>query len=101
MKENDYMPAPVRTDDVELPQELLPLVERLAENVHEIWAQNRMAQGWRYGGARDDAGKRHPCLVPYEKLPEEERSYDRNTAVGTLKLILKLGFRIEKEQPEE
>lgn len=40
--------------------------------------------------------KTHPCLVPYEDLPEEEREYDRNTSVGTLKLIMKLGFTIKK-----
>ena len=41
--------------------------------------------------------KTHPCLVPYEDLPEVEKAYDRDTAVGTLKLICKLGFKITKE----
>lgn len=41
--------------------------------------------------------KKHPYLIPYEELPEEEKEYDRGTSVGTLKLILKLGFRITKE----
>ena len=50
-----------------------------------------------YGEKRNDELKTHPCLIPYEELPEAEKDYDRNTAVGTLKLIMKLGYKIEKE----
>ncbi len=52
--------------------------------------------GWSYGGQRDDKKKLHPCLVPYEELPEVEKLYDRNTAQQALKLILKPGFKIER-----
>ena len=92
-----YVPQPLDTSKVELPEELMELVEEMAKNVHEVWAQTRMEQGWTYGEVRNDELKQHPCLVEYEKLPEEERVYDRNTAVGTLKLIRQLGFKIEKE----
>lgn len=91
------MPAPVDTSDVILPEELNELVEMIAENVHEVWAQSRMSQGWTYGEERDDVLKHHPCLVPYDELPEIEKDYDRDTAMGTLKLICKSGFKIEKE----
>ena len=93
----DYIPQPIDTSDIELPEELNPLLEAMAKNVHEVWAQTRIAQGWKYGPERNDAEKRHPMLIPYEDLPEEEKVYDRNTSVETLKLILKLGFKIEKE----
>lgn len=93
----DYVPQPVDTDDVVLGKDLEELVEQMAKNVHEVWAQTRMEQGWTYGEQRDDAKKQHPCLVAYEELPEEEKEYDRNTAVGTLKLIRKLGFSIGRE----
>ena len=92
-----YVPQPLDTSKVELPEELMELVEEMAKNVHEVWAQTRMEQGWTYGEVRNDELKQHPCLVEYEELPEEERVYDRNTAVGTLKLIRQLGFKIEKE----
>lgn len=92
----EYKPQPVDTSDVKLTDELNILVEQMAENVHEIWAQSRMKQGWTYGPERNDELKHHPCLIPYGELPEVEKNYDRNTAVETLKLILKLGFRIEK-----
>ena len=94
---NNYVPHPLDTSDVQLPEEILPLVEGIAKNVHEVWAQTRMEQGWTYGEVRNDELKQHPCLVEYEELPEEERVYDRNTAVGTLKLIRQLGFKIVKE----
>jgi ryanodine receptor 2 len=79
-----------------LSKELNELVEQMAKNVHEVWAQTRIEQGWTYGAERNDTLKQHPCLVSYEDLPEEERVYDRNTAISTLKLITKLGFKIEK-----
>jgi len=89
-----YIPTPIDTSDIQLPEGLTPLIESLAKNVHEIWAQERISQGWTYGEKRDDALKQHPGLVAYEDLPEEEKAYDRNTSVETLKLILKFGFRI-------
>ena len=89
-----YVPNPVDTTDVKLPMELESLVEEMAKNVHEVWAQTRISQGWSFGEERNDATKKHPCLVPYEELSEEEKTYDRNTSVQTLKLILKLGFII-------
>lgn len=92
-----YNPQPIDTGKTELPEELLALTEKIAENVHEIWAQGRIEEGWTYGERRDDTQKTTPCLVPYAKLPESEKEYDRKTAMETLRLILALGYRIEKE----
>ena len=97
MINNEYIPRPIEIGNVVLSEELSLLVEQMAKNVHEVWAETRIKQGWRYGAQRDDKLKTHPCLVPYEDLPEEEKEYDRNTAVGTLKLIMKLGYKISKE----
>ena len=80
-----------------LPEDLTELAEQLAKNAHEVWAQTRLEQGWTYGDERDDQQKKHPCLIPYEELPESEKLYDRNTTQETLKLIVKLGFRIVKD----
>lgn len=85
---------------VDLPESLIQLSERIAENVHEVWAKARMDEGWTYGEKRDDIHKKHPCLVPYDELPEEEKEYDRNTAMNTIKMVKKLGFRIEIEREE-
>lgn len=89
-----YKPSPIDTENVRLPESLTSLVETMAKNVHEVWAYNRMQEGWSYGKDRNDAKKTHPCLVPYDELPEAEKNYDRETAVSTLKLIIKLGFNI-------
>lgn len=90
----EYIPRPVDTNQVKLPEELFPLIEEMAKNVHEVWSQNRLNDGWTYGPVRDDAAKRHPCLIPYEVLPESEKEYDRSTSQETLKFILASGFRI-------
>ena len=99
MKENklDYIPEPMDLSLVDLPESLIQLSERIAENVHEVWAKARIDEGWTYGEKRNDIHKKHPCLVPYDELPEEEKEYDRNTAMNTIKMVKKLGFRIEKE----
>ena len=97
MKTKKYIPQPIDTTGVELPRELEMLVEQMSKNVHEVWAETRIRQGWTYGEQRNDELKTHPYLIPYEELPESEKEYDRNTSIGTLKLIMKLGFKIEKQ----
>ncbi len=97
MNKQMYTPQPIDTTDVKLPEELEQLVEQMSKNVHEVWAETRIKQGWTYGEQRNDELKTHPCLVPYEDLPEEEKEYDRNTSIGTLKLIMKLGFKIHQK----
>ena len=84
----DYKPSPRDTSGVELPREIRELTELLAKNTHE---------GWRYGPRRDDAKKEHPSLIPYEQLSESEKEYDRTTAMETVKTILALGYKIEKD----
>lgn len=92
-----YTPSPINTAQIQLPMDLNVLVEEMSKNVHEVWAKSRMEQGWKYGKLRNDILKEHPCLISYEELPKEEKDLDRNTAIETLKFILKLGFKIVKE----
>lgn len=92
-----YRPHPIDTSAIILPEELLELTERIAENVHENWAAARLREGWTYGPERDDEKKRTPCLVPYADLSEEEKEYDRNTALQTLKTIVAWGYKIQKK----
>lgn len=93
-----YKPTPLDTSGVELSPELLELTEQIAENVHENWSAGRIAEGWTYGPVRDDAKKETPCLIPYAELSESEREYDRITAMQTLKMIVALGYTIEKKE---
>ena len=70
MKILKYTPQPIDTSDVELPKALEALVEQMSKNVHDVWAETRIKQGWTYGLERNDELKTHPCLIPYEELPE-------------------------------
>lgn len=92
----NYNPTPIDTSGINLPEELLALTEKIAENVHNVWAVGRIAEGWTFGEKKDAGKKTTPLLIPYDELPESEKEYDRNTALETVKLIIKIGYRIEK-----
>jgi hypothetical protein len=89
-----WKPDPVDTSGVELPAELMLLIEQLAENAHDNWAKLRLSEGWAWGSTTDPAHKRHRLLVPYEELSEQDKEPDRILAVQTLKVVLAFGFRI-------
>jgi hypothetical protein len=92
----DYVPRPIDTSQVTLSSDVRELTELLSRNAHEVWARQRLSDGWRYGPERNDARKEHPSLVPYEQLSEAEKEYDRKTAMETLRAIVALGYRIDK-----
>ena len=96
MGNNKYIPHPINLDDVKLPIELDELREAIAENTHEVWSAGRVKDGWTYGPERDDKLKTHPCLIPYSDLPDSEKQYDRETAINTIKLVIKLGYELVK-----
>lgn len=102
-KENmkTYTPKPIDLSDVELTDDLNELREAIAENAHEIWAQNRQAEGWTYGPQRNDQLKQTPDMVPYSQLPESEKLYDREMAMKTIKLLKKLGYDLIKRENTE
>lgn len=92
----EYEPAPLDTSQVRLTEDIRELTELLAKNTHDVWARQRISDGWRYGPQRDDQRKEHPGLVPYEQLSDAEQEYDRQTALETLKAIIALGYRVSK-----
>ena len=96
-----YTPKPIDLSDVELTEDLNELREAIAENAHEIWAENRQAEGWTYGPQRDDQLKQTPDMVPYSQLPEGEKEYDREMAMKTIKLLKKLGYDLIKREETE
>ena len=89
-----YEPRPIDTSGVRLSKSLSLLVEELAENNHDLWAQQRLADGWVYGSQRNDQKLTHPDLIRYKDLPESEKEYDRITAMEGLKSIMALGYKI-------
>lgn len=89
-----YEPKPIDTSQVSLSPDLQDLEEVLARNTHELWARKRMADGLVYGPMRQ--GQHHPSLVPYDELPDREKEYDRQTAMEAIKVMIAMGYRIEK-----
>ncbi|XP_058262198.1 ryanodine receptor 2 isoform X19 [Hemibagrus wyckioides] len=89
-----FTPTPVDTSQIVLPPHLERIREKLAENIHELWVMNKIELGWTYGAVRDDNKRQHPCLVEFSKLPEQERSYNLQMSLETLKTLLALGCHV-------
>jgi len=56
--------------------------------LHQSWLNEKAEQGWVYGEVKDAEAKTHPCIMPYEDLPEEQRVKDemfRETVLRTYK----------------
>jgi hypothetical protein len=95
-----YRPEPLDTSGVTLTEELLQLIEVLAENVHDTWAATRLSMNWQYGIHHDSGNQLHPCLVPYADLQEDEKDIDRNVVVAIVGSILALGYEIRRLDPD-
>lgn len=79
-----------------LPLDILEILDNISENVHIQWMSGRLAAGWRLGSERNDRLKQHPSLIPYEELSEEEKEYDRQTAMTVINYLLTNGYDIIK-----
>jgi hypothetical protein len=92
-----YTPTPIDTRQVEVPENLRVLLDLLARNAHDVWAAQRIAEGWVWGPQRCDHKKHHPDLVPYDELPESEKHYDRQLSLQTLSVIISFGYQIVRD----
>uniref|UniRef100_A0A8C5WZH8 Ryanodine receptor 1 n=1 Tax=Laticauda laticaudata TaxID=8630 RepID=A0A8C5WZH8_LATLA len=94
LSHTSFIPYPVDTVQIVLPPHLEKIREKLAENIHELWALTRIEQGWIYGPVRDDNKHLHPCLLDFHSLPEPERNYNLQMSGETLKTLLALGCHV-------
>ena len=63
---NGYLPRPLDLDSMRLEDGLHGLVERLAENCHNVWAAGRIKQGWTYGRSTVSLGVHvYTCCCVY------------------------------------
>ena len=46
------------------------------EDMHKNWCKAKLNDGWTYGIEKNPNKKTHPCLLPYDQLPEEQRVKD-------------------------
>lgn len=93
----NYYPFSRDLDDIIISDELNDIIELIAENIHNTWALTRIEKGWTYGKERDDTLKQHPNLIPYNQLSEEEKTFDKETAITTIKTLIYLGYEIKKK----
>ncbi|RHY34680.1 hypothetical protein DYB32_000737 [Aphanomyces invadans] len=75
---------------------LLALGDLLAENCHDIWAIERIEQGWKWGPRRDDKLKHHPNLIPYKEMTKEEQIFDFRTSMETIKTIVAMKYNVAR-----
>ncbi|XP_069065087.1 ryanodine receptor 3 isoform X1 [Pleurodeles waltl] len=100
MMSNGYKPAPLNLTDVKLSPAQEVLVDKLAENAHNVWAKDRIKQGWTYGIQQDIKNKRNPRLVPYALLDERTKKSNRDSLREAVRTFSGYGYNIEPPDQE-
>ncbi|HNS50566.1 MAG TPA: RyR domain-containing protein [Anaerolineae bacterium] len=74
-------------------------LELLAEREHERWMRDKLAAGWKYAAQTDKGSRLHQCLLPWDRLPDEEKEKDRVLVRGIPPILAKAGYAIERVAP--
>uniref|UniRef100_A0A3Q3MUI7 Ryanodine receptor 2b (cardiac) n=1 Tax=Mastacembelus armatus TaxID=205130 RepID=A0A3Q3MUI7_9TELE len=90
-----YRPTPVDLSQIFLTTAHEEVVRLLAENDHNLWARERIKQGWTYGAQKDVKTKRSPYLVPYSLLDERSKRVGRESAREAVCMLLAYGYSLE------
>uniref|UniRef100_A0A8B9LR02 Ryanodine receptor 2b (cardiac) n=1 Tax=Astyanax mexicanus TaxID=7994 RepID=A0A8B9LR02_ASTMX len=98
---NGYRPTPVDQSGISLSAGQEALVEALTENEHNLWARERIRQGWSYATQLDVKGKRSPQLVPFSLLEERIKCCSREAARDALGTLLGLGYAVESTEHQQ
>uniref|UniRef100_A0A087YKM4 Ryanodine receptor 2 n=1 Tax=Poecilia formosa TaxID=48698 RepID=A0A087YKM4_POEFO len=96
-----YRPAPIDLRQITLSSADKDVVTLLAENHHNIWARERIKQGWTYGPEQDIKGKRSPHLVPYSLVDERMRKAGMESVREAVRLLLAFGYSLESLSQEQ
>ncbi|XP_039641451.1 ryanodine receptor 3-like isoform X8 [Perca fluviatilis] len=100
MMSNGYKPTPLDLSDIKLTPGQELLVDKLAENAHNVWAKDRIKQGWTYGIQQDLKSKRNPRLVPYVLLDERTKKSNRDSLREAIRTLIGYGYNIEPSDQE-
>lgn len=109
-----WVPRPIDTSAIHLPQQVSDLVEVIAQDMHEQWALGKISRGWHYapfrlqGEEADESSTRRkpvkpthvteahtkvsPMLVPYKFLTDSEKDLNRKSAAEMVRLMLYFGY---------
>ncbi|XP_049339322.1 ryanodine receptor 3 isoform X1 [Astyanax mexicanus] len=100
MMSNGYKPAPLELSEVKLTPGQEVLVDKLAENAHNVWAKDRIKQGWTYGIQQDLKSRRNPRLVPYALLDERTKKSNRDSLREAIRTLIGYGYNIDPPDQE-
>uniref|UniRef100_H9G5Z5 Ryanodine receptor 1 n=1 Tax=Anolis carolinensis TaxID=28377 RepID=H9G5Z5_ANOCA len=100
MMSNGYKPAPLDLNHIKLTPAQNTLVDKLAENGHNVWARDRVQQGWTYSMLQDIKNKRNPRLVPYSLLDERTKKTNRDSLREAVRTLIGYGYNIEPPDQE-
>ncbi|XP_039594621.1 ryanodine receptor 2 isoform X2 [Polypterus senegalus] len=90
-----YKPAPMDLSHIKLTSTQEAMVDKLAENAHNVWARDRIRQGWTYGIQQDIKNKRNPRLVPYALLDERTKKSNKDSLREAVRTLLGYGYNLE------
>ncbi|ESO90186.1 hypothetical protein LOTGIDRAFT_123762 [Lottia gigantea] len=96
-----FVPSPVTTGRIQLPAYIENVRDKLAENLHELWAMSKIEQGWSYGEERNPTNKKNPSLTAFERLPMSEKKYVITVAFETLRTLIALGYHITVDHQQQ
>ncbi len=96
LKDHDYVIT--RLTDWEAEYRPFPpdVEENMSEMEHDRWVKDKEAQGFTYARA-PKTDRTHPCLVPWAKLPEEEKEKDREAVRAAPRILAEVGYQVVKE----
>ena len=90
----NYLPGDRYVKTKQLPKHcgLEDATEDLAEQMHEVWAMEREAEGWLWGPEVSEEKMEKPCLVAYKDLPEDLKEACRCRAREAMRLLIHKGY---------
>ena len=69
-------------------------VDLLAECEHDGWMEQMYRDGWSHGLVKDGEARKHPCLVQYANLSEQDKEKDRNSVRHYPDIVERAGYKI-------
>lgn len=96
---NEYIPHPIDVSNVSLTADLLELIDTIAENTHNVWAEGKLKEkpNIKYAPLDEEGNEIPGCnhfFRPYSEMTKEEKKPDLDMSINTIKLLKRLGYRI-------